>query len=181
MEALRSFSQHRGLAVHRLGHDNWSDGVGPGAVLRHALVPSIQPKLLAEQGNFKPSVLQQLMDEGEAVDLRPLIREYVVGILRVHDKLCALLERQVGDADEEVQGLIDRYKQEGQASVVGLVAAELDPSGQRVDEVPLFDDPIKRRKSLELRRRRAPSLSKVYTTNEPNPRQSSKGAKGNRS
>jgi hypothetical protein len=170
MEALRNYSQHRGLAVHHLRHTMWRSK--PGGISRNALVPGISPKRLAEDRGFKVGVLRELQEQGEdPMDLRPLIREYVAGLATVHKKLRDSLAADVAAADERILSAIERYRREGQPEVVGLAAVKRDGRGLRVDgvdDVELFDDLITRRRDLVRQTRMAEFLGHGhYTTNEP--------------
>lgn len=169
MEALRNFAQHRGLGVHHLAQTGWRDDSGSISVVRESLVPSIQPNRLSEEGGFKQSVLAELRTVGEVIDIRPLMREYVAGIARVHKKLREELGSRIEHADRMVQALIERYRQVDEESVVGLAAVHRDSSGSLLEEVQLFEDLIKRRESLVRRNRTVPPLEKVFVTNESPP------------
>jgi hypothetical protein len=167
MEALRNFTLHRGLAVHHLSHANWSVGEADERVRRNALVPSLRPKQLAEEGGFKASVLSELQAHGELVDLRPLVKEYVAGLARVHEQLRALTNELVDRSDRQILDLIARYKSEGQNEVLGLAAVRREPDGQWSEQISLFDDPILRRRELVRKMRRIRYIDRIYTTNEP--------------
>lgn len=167
MEALRNYSQHRGVAVHQLAHSHWRAGAGPGGPRRNALVPSLLPTRLAEDGRFKASVLEELLAKDEPVDLRPLVREYVSGLALIHEQLRSTLEDSTEAADSLILGAIERYDREGQAGVVGLAALKRNDKGEVVDSVALFKDVIERRKELVRRSRHVPHVVGAYTTNEP--------------
>lgn len=168
LEALRNYTQHRGMAVHRLAHDRWRDGDGSGSVLRHALVPYLEPLRLQEDGGFKPSVLRELIEIGETVDLRPLARSYVAGIGRIHAKLRDLMQPQVDGAESTIESLIMQYQEQGQRDVLGLAVVERDGSGRWTRHVSIFADPIAKRRSLTARMHFVTSVERVYTSNEPN-------------
>jgi hypothetical protein len=167
MEELRNFALHRGLAVHHLSHDNWADGEAESRIRRNALVPSLQPKWLEGDGGFKPGVLEELRKLGDTIDLRPLVKQYLSGLARVHDHLRGITKELVGRSDQQVVDLIDRYKKEGQADVHGLVAVRRDTDGRWLEQVAVFDDPILRRRELVQRLRRVQYVDRIFTTNEP--------------
>lgn len=167
MEALRNFALHRGLAVHHLSHSHWAVGEGGDRVRRNALVPSLQPKQLADEGGFKASVLTELQARGELIDLRPLVTEYVAGLARVHEQLRKLSKELVDGSDRQILQLIARYKTEGQSDVLGLVAVQREPDGRWSQRIDLFDDPILRRRDLEQKMRRIRYIDRIFTTNEP--------------
>jgi len=167
MEALRNFALHRGLAVHGLTHDNWSEGEGEERIRYNAMVPSINPGRLAEEGGFKSAVLTELAALGDRVDLRPLVKEYVAGLAAVHVVVREVTATAVDGADEIVLGHIARYRAEGEDRVVGLAAVERTSQGVHQQEIQLFDDPIVRRKELVTRLHRLKYVAGLYTTNQP--------------
>ncbi|MFC1595631.1 hypothetical protein ACFL3X_01815 [Gemmatimonadota bacterium] len=121
----------------------------------------------AEDSGFNATILAELTEIGDKADLRPLLDEYVAGIARVHFKLRELLMSQVNGADDCLLRLIDRYKEQRQEQVKGLVAAEIDHSGRISEEVQLFEDLTLKRKSLVRRTLHAPHIVGLFTTNEP--------------
>lgn len=165
MEALRNFALHRSIAVHRLTHEIWRES--PTGTRRSALVPSIQPHRFKEEGGFKASVLEELTSLGEVVDLRPLIREYVVGLARIHDQVRALMITHVTEAEQRIYSLIETYETDAQPETLGLAAVKCAADGRWLETIELFADPIARRRSLVGKMRRVRFVDKLYTTNEP--------------
>lgn len=170
MEALRNYSQHRGLAVHHLSHQHWAEERDGSRVLKNGITPSVSPSRLREDGGFKSAVLAELEALGEdTIDLRPLVREYMEGLATVQTKLRGQLKEKLEAADAAIIGAIDRYRREGQEDVLGLAAVKKQQGRKYSESVSLFEDLIERRVELERRSRRLTNITGHYTTNEPKP------------
>lgn len=120
---------------------------------------------MAQRDGFKAAVLDEL--EGETVDLRPLIKQYVAGISVLHGKIRELLRSRVVNADAVLVGAIDRYKRDGESTVLGLLAARCCEDGTWAEQIHIFSDIVERRQTLEVRHRIHKSLWKHFITNEP--------------
>jgi len=166
MEALRNTAQHKGIAVHSISYNNWINEKEDNTIRRNSLSPFIHLDILAEDKKFKKRILNELMAKSKKVNLRPLINSYVAGIANLHLEMRETINVHVDTAENSVMSFIERFKKEGNEDCIGLIAAEFDKEGKRIDRVPLFEDHITRRKVLEKRTKRAPSIEKIYTTNE---------------
>jgi hypothetical protein len=166
MEELRNTAQHRGIAVHSLSYNHWKNGKESNMVHKNTLSPFIHPAILAEDKKFKKSILNELISKDKKVNLRPLINSYVAGIVNLHLKVREILVPRIDSAEKFIISLIKRYQSKRQGNCNGLIAAKFDKNGIRIDRVPLFDDHITRRKILEKRTNRAPTIEKIFTTNE---------------
>ncbi len=97
MEAVRNVALHRGLPIQVFSYPNVSVEA-PGATtrkLRFGAVAFMMPQSLEEEGGLKPSILVELKQLGERVDVLPLVREYVAGLSSVHERLRELSDRDV--------------------------------------------------------------------------------------
>lgn len=90
MEALRNYSQHRGLPVHTFGYSGtWVDGDKSNKERRmEAAVPSLCPADLEKDGNFKRAVLDELLalDQSE-FPLLPWAKEYLGSLSAIQAKV----------------------------------------------------------------------------------------------
>ena len=134
---------------------------------RHTVVPSLQPTYLKEEGGFKASVLQELSALGDLVDLRPLVREYVVGIFAVHQDLRARWADKVNTADSIIREMIDRYKEVAGDDTLGLAAVRRDDDNNTAEAVSVFDEPIERRRWLMMRNAMIAHVDKHFVICEP--------------
>jgi len=167
MEALRNSAQHRGIAVHSLSYDNWRCAEESQImIIRNSVSPFIHTDILAEDIKFKKSVLDELMEIGKKINLRPLLNGYVAGIVNLHLNVRKSISSRVNNADEFIKALISKYKRDAQDDCLGLIVAKFDEDGRRIDKAPIFDDHIARRKILEKITKHAPVIEKIYTTNE---------------
>ena len=83
MEALRNYSQHAALPVHGITTSASREDTAEAYELSFAVLPRIDQEQLAQDRNFKKSVLEE-MSKVEKIELKPLVREYIEGISAVH-------------------------------------------------------------------------------------------------
>lgn len=163
---LRNHAQHRGLAVNSLNHKNWRPPHHEGTT-RNALVATLNVARLREEGGFHPETLEMLEALREPiVDLRPLVREYVVGLGHVNDAVRESISAKVDAATTATLEAIDEYEAEG-AGIRGLVAMVERPDGTVAEHVPVMGELIDRRKELFNRSRFIRFAGTSFTTNEP--------------
>lgn len=166
MEALRNFVQHRGLGVHHITHQSWWVELEDEHRCRHTLVPSLQIRDLQEAGGFKSSVLEELEEKGERVDLRPLVREYVTGIARVQEEFRRLCRSKVEDATGYFAELMARYREEGEEDILGLAAVQRAEDGTIMESVQIFEDLLQRRTWLAQKNSRSQYVDKHFVIGE---------------
>jgi hypothetical protein len=85
LEALRNHVQHCGLPVHSISYNQSR----VETLKKHVFVQSlVQPRLdfneLASNHGFKASVLKEIQQLGEKIDLRPFAREYISCLIELH-------------------------------------------------------------------------------------------------
>lgn len=102
-EALRNYSQHRGLPAHSISFSSKHEENEDGSLqIRNSVSFALNPKYLREDKKFKTSVLNQLeqvADKNGYVLLRPLLREYISGLARIHKATQYLLKPRFDEAD----------------------------------------------------------------------------------
>lgn len=162
MEALRNYSQHRGLPVHGMSYAaNWLDDELPTKRLEYNAALVLSVKELESDGSIKSSVMGELADLGENVDLKPLIREYIEGLANVHSKIRAL----VGPRTQQAEALVLEWRQNFALHAkladapVGLVAGRQHDDGTAVEFFSLTDNPIVYAAKLRERTRALQRLS----------------------
>ncbi|MHB8272219.1 hypothetical protein, partial [Bradyrhizobium sp.] len=74
IEALRNYAQHHALPVHGLIMPARQDGRD---LRYHSIEPYVDPDLLREDSNFKAQVLKELPEDGDVVNLKPVLRSYI--------------------------------------------------------------------------------------------------------
>lgn len=162
MEALRNYSQHRGLPVHGMTHGaNWVDDDKPTKRLEYNASLSIFLNELEADGSIKASVMAELAALGTTIDLKPLVREYVEGLANVHVKIRALLEPRMKQAEELVLHWREQFHQHAKLgkAPVGLVAGRYFKDGTAEEFFALTDNPIVYMAKLRARTRALQRLS----------------------
>jgi hypothetical protein len=90
LEALRSYVQHCGLAVHifepRESLSEPFSGIGPLPPSQISVVPGLRFDLI-QPDEFKKNVLEEAMSFGPKIDLRSPVRNYVDCLVQIHAKL----------------------------------------------------------------------------------------------
>lgn len=115
MEALRNYSQHRGMPLHGFSYDRrWIDEDG-GRRMENNVRLTLDAAMLAADGRFKPATLKELEAEPKGMDLKRLVREYVGGLATVHGVVRDTIDEVVTAAETLVVEWRARY-----ATVAGL-------------------------------------------------------------
>jgi hypothetical protein len=145
MEALRNYSQHRGLPVHGMSHAaSRVDDELPTMRLEHNAALNIFMRELKSDGSIKAKVMAELSELGETIDLKPLIREYVEGLANVHLKIRALLDTRRKQAEGMVSEWRERFRQHAKLdkAPVGLVAGRAFKDRTAEKFFALTDNPM---------------------------------------
>jgi hypothetical protein len=163
MEALRNYSQHRGLPVHGMTHAaRWVDDDLPTKRNEHNAALNVFMTELKADGSIKAGVMAELGELGETIDLKPLIREYVEGLANVHLKIRALLEPRRKRAEAMVLEWRERFRRHAKLdkAPAGLVAGKAlaDRTAERL--FALTDNPIVYAAALRARTSVIGNLSK---------------------
>ena len=145
MEALRNYSQHRGLPVHGMSHGGkWVDDGLPTKRIEYNTALTISLKELETDASIKPKIMAELKVIGENVDLKPLIREYMEGLANVHMKIRLLLEPRVTQAETLIIETREQFARHAQLNraPAGLVAGRMYNDGTAEEFFSLTDNPI---------------------------------------
>lgn len=137
-EALRNYSQHRGLPTHSLtfssSHTEQEEGQEK---TKNTVSFGLSPKYLREDGKFKVAVLDELeeaQDKNGIVELMPLAREYISGLARIHkacqDKILACVEH----ADQVFLEFIELAHETTGEDPLLLRAEKNSPGGRQITE-----------------------------------------------
>jgi len=164
MEALRNHVQHRGLPVHLISYK--SSWVEPKTEKdsrhrRQRTVIKINVDRLREDGGFKKSVFEELKNIGLQVNLKPLVREYITGLMKVHRSLREKLELHFDEWDKTIADLIAKFRDQTETNTSLLWVVERDSEGKTIEKVSLLEDLVSRRKKLKRKNRGAGDLSKL--------------------
>ncbi len=172
MEALRNYSQHRGSPIHSMIFSGeWLGNVNQESRrLLHTVIPLINISDLAEDNKFKQSILDEMRLIGgkDGVEFRPLVRNYIEGIGKIHEILREAIHLDVEQWEGVVNDVINKYKNEFglEASLAGLAIVAEDDDGHWIEKRTIFKELIEKRKALESKNRVFVNLNKRYTSNE---------------
>ncbi|OMG67432.1 hypothetical protein AUR61_003685 [Stutzerimonas balearica] len=161
MEALRNYVQHSGIPVHTVSSGSkWTDR--EDALLEYYLYFASQKKVLAQDGNFKKLVLNEMPDE---VNLRAAVRVYIEAISRVHkkarDKIEGIADSSRRQFDKAIRDYMVLYEKEP----VGLYAYEFRGE-EKINEVLILTSWDDVRLELIRRNQELINLRKRYVTSQ---------------
>lgn len=172
MEALRNYTQHRGFPIHSMKFSGeWLDiDNEENSRLLHTVIPLIKVSELAEDSRFKKSVLDEMltMDIKDGIDIRPLIRNYIEGIGKIHEKIRDAIRPDAEKWEAIFNEVIQKYQNKfgSDASLAGLAIVTEDDDNHWNEKRTIFKEFIEKRKSLESKNRVFAYLHKRYASNE---------------
>jgi hypothetical protein len=149
MEALRNYSQHCGFPVHKLNYMSNRETVGGRDTLRETLGVITEASFLGQDSKFNSKLLQEIVERGGSIDIKPLAREYFIALAKVQEMFRAALLLPALSWDRAVIDCIDRFRTTfpDDSSTTGLCILRIEES-RRQRLLPLLAEPIDRRKSL---------------------------------
>ena len=166
LEAMRNYVQHRGFPVHMVTRHSALVGDGPGAPAKHAVTPWVRVETLARDGKFKTSVLNELMALGDKVDIKPLVREYIESIGRIHGTIREGLQEDADKWEGVLENVVARFREAGGTELVGLALVGIADSGSWVEHVEVFDDLVRRRVELARKNKHLTHFAGHFVTSE---------------
>lgn len=175
MDALRNYAQHRGLPLHGATFDSgWTgdfanNGQDKG-LLRHSSYATIDLLKIRADKKFKASVLTELANSPDQLDVSILVREYVEMLADVHDSVRSLIVRELYDASNAISTAINQYAALNSGDVVGLSVAEFGDEGEGATAYQhIFEDLFDRIKRLIQRNGNLVNLRLRYVSSEITP------------
>lgn len=165
MEAIRNHVQHSGLIVHAIGYPRFLSA-GEGAdYTEFAVTPQAQVKFLVENTKFKKSVLAELAEKGDKIDLRGPTREYLACLVRLHDKLRETIENPTAEARAAYESAVNDFKViDGHEAKLASLLETLD-DGRKNDEVALVTEFLDYHDKLRSRNVVNKSLERATASN----------------
>lgn len=163
--ALRNFVQHRGFPVHSLTHQGRRQDHDTGTTWRNTLTGFISVEQLAQEKQFKQEILDELRTMGDKIDIKPLMRQCLVSIGKIHGVVRELLRTHIEEWEHLLKSVIERFQKEF-GDVLGLAVVARDDSGRLASKHPIFDDFWERRKYLENKNRNLTHLEWHYVSSE---------------
>lgn len=112
-------------------------------------------KRLEDDQKFKQSIIEELKSIGEEIDLKPLVREYIECLCRVHTKVRELIEDDSMEWERTTKGVIDRFKTANpdETSLAGLALIAQSDEGEPTNIVHIFEDFLERISQLKQKNR----------------------------
>lgn len=163
MEALRAYSQHRGLPIHGARYGSaWVEG-GDEGMLRFSVSTHVDLDILREDKKFKAAIIKDVTER--KLEAEPLVRDYLEGLSAVHVGTRKLLNEPFEVAKKTVGDAITKFAAASpDGSVVGLNAIKLEPPHTWVQQVPLFDELAQLVERLRRRNRPMVNLKRRFVT-----------------
>ena len=168
LEGIRNYIQHRNLPVRNISwnSDRMEQNDG-GFVWRNVVTPRLDVAQLVEDKGLKPAVLEDLRRIGTAVDLKPLVREYVQGLGLVHAHVRAHVLPVMARVRTVFLAVVDRWESSGgEDDLIGLSVVRRDEGGQFVEKVAVFLEPLDRYLALTQKNHRTAGLARHYVSTE---------------
>jgi hypothetical protein len=168
VEALRNFSQHRGLPIHGLAWPSqWEDMNAPEQRLRFSVVPSVYVDELVDEGGFKASVLAELQASSKpSYPLTPILRRYVESLTSVHQQVRSLLSKQAELDHQALLEFRERAKIALREELTGLAVTASDEDDQIKESHFVQERSWNRRAALIRKNSDFSNLSRRYVSSE---------------
>jgi hypothetical protein len=172
MEALRNYVQHRGFPIHKIQFSGaWLDiESDENSRLLHTIVPLISVSELADDDKFKRTVLKEMLaiQNKLGIDIRPLIRDYMESIGKIHEKVREFIHLDVKEWESILNDTINKFQREfgAEESLAGLAIVAKKDDSHWVESKTIFMEFIEKRRALENKNRFFVNLHKCYASNE---------------
>ncbi|MFT3870540.1 MAG: hypothetical protein QM715_18985 [Nibricoccus sp.] len=166
MEELRNHVQHAGLLVHIITYSHFTVECDGNRYPVTAIIPHSRTSDLCAKGKIKASVLKDLNAEGNDVDLRQPIREYLSCMVQLHGELRAMFAERIKIAHETFRTATNEFTKIDGVEVKYPSLATVDSGGRLSESVYLgkemlvyYDELVRRNKVADqLERRSAANL-----------------------
>ena len=172
MEALRNYTQHRGFPIHSVRFSGiWLDiNSEENSRLMHTVIPLIYASDLADVSRFKQTVLDEIlsMKSKDGIDIRPLIRDYIEGLGKIHEKVRESIHPDVEKWEGIINDTIKMYQGEfgAEVSLAGLAIVAQKDDNHWIEKRTIFKEFIERRRALERKNSIFVNLHKRFASNE---------------
>ena len=172
MEALRNYVQHRGFPIHGLEFSSeWLNIHNKDkSRLSYTVIPKISISELAQDKKFKRAIVKEMKNfqDEDGIDIRPLIRDYVEGIGKIHEKIRKLTQPDVTKWESIINGVILKFQSmyEAEVSLAGLSIVAVQDNNRKVVTKVIRKDYLQKRKNLENKNRAYVNFRKRFASNE---------------
>lgn len=165
MEQLRNYSQHAGSPINLVRRNHRREDATPNGQLLSFTAPHVCAQTLAQDSKIKPTVLKELLDGPDEIDLRYYVREYVSGIGVVHETIRAKLDHQVTVFEEAVKSVESWSQEQFGSNELWITILEQDEAGATIPSYRVFSEFIERRRFLCNKNRHIKHFAWSYVTN----------------
>lgn len=151
MEALRNFVQHRSLPLHGIRYSRTRTNSKHGDLWQHICTPAISIEAIEAEGGFKQQVFEEMktaVDKKKEVDLKPLVREYMTGLMAAHAAVRHLIEADVKAAETTFNAVVQKFMDAHGKDSLGIALVQEEPAGTVTSTAYLVPDVIARRNEL---------------------------------
>lgn len=165
LEALRNYSQHRGLPAHSIKFSSSrDDAADAGSKIKHVVSILLAVEALAEDPKFKAEIIEDLRESANSngyVELMPLTRDYMGCLGRVHEEARALVAESLTSSDELMKSNKDRIETKvGTRDVI--VRVTKISKGSTLEELHISEELTKQRNEYESKTQYAKYIAKQY-------------------
>jgi hypothetical protein len=166
MEALRNHVQHRGFPIHTCSYHRKRIENEEKIYFLHTLTPQINIEELKNNKKLKKSVLDEMKILGENIDIKPITREYIESIGKIHEKIRKMLSEDITSWQKNIDSVIHQFKMKYGEDLVELAAVSVEDDGSYNESTQLFKEFVNRRLELERKNYTFKGLSSQYATNQ---------------
>jgi len=167
IEALRNYSQHRGLPAHSITFSMREDDIeDKKSKNKHTASVALSIETLTEDGKFKKALipqLQKISNKNKCVQLMPLIREYMACLGKVHEVLQEIYMKLSHQADAHFSEVRDLVEAETGSREGVVHVCHYDESGNE-QYTSVIEGLIDDRKAFADKNRHAKHLSRQYVS-----------------
>jgi hypothetical protein len=169
MDALRNYTQHRGIPIHWISHaGSWvgneqdEDDEESQKLLQYSLELVSEASILREDADFKQRVREELEEQ---TDLTLSARRYVECLSTVHEAVRSATGGSLKEARDLMESAHKRYLEAGASNVIGLCACIFEAERDvEIEFTPLLLDWDDVRIALQKRNRKLTNLHRRYVT-----------------
>jgi hypothetical protein len=142
MEALRNYAQHAALPIHGVTtHASRNPNIEPDT-LSFAVLPILDYEQLAQDGNFKKSVLDEIGDL-QKIEMKPMVREYIEGLSAIHSVFRSAVHPQSRAWISQIKKSTERFTDQfPNQSTLGLSVLPIDSRGLKAGEEVYIAGPM---------------------------------------
>jgi len=166
MEALRNYTQHRGIPVSSMHMDMRFIQDDAGEHLRYIAAASIDPRRLIDDPKFKASVRRELAEHSK-LEVNYYARCYVEQLSDTHIKVRNASTLGTENHQSLIQSAIDRLNDAATGDAdFGAYIGERDANDKQIAEHALMVEPFQRLKTLHSRNGSLHRLGERYVSGQ---------------